>query len=101
MLNDNASMNFGRILTFDHEKIECLFIITDLFNMSSIPFWGDMEDNPNLCSFGLLFKKLHVVSERQMAFNFKEDETSFTHEHPSIFYEDNIATMNFLTLSTI
>lgn len=52
MLNDNATMNFGRILTFDHENIECLFVITDLINMSSIPFWGDMEDNPNLCSLG-------------------------------------------------
>ena len=101
MLNDNAIMNFGRILTFDHEKIECLFIITDLINMSLIPLWGDVEDNPNLCGFGLLFEGLHVVFERQMAINFKEDETSFTHKYPSIFYEDNITTMNFLKFSTI
>ena len=50
MLNDIAIVNFGRILTFDHENIECLFVITDLINMSSILFWGDMEDDPNLCS---------------------------------------------------
>lgn len=56
MLNDNAIMNFGRILTFDHENIECLFVITDLINMSSISFLGDMEDNPNLCGLDCLFK---------------------------------------------
>ena len=51
--------------------------------------------------FGLFVQGLHVVSKRQMAIDFKKDETSFTHEHPSIFYEDNIVTMNFLKFSTI